>query len=278
MRVRLPFPADRRALVGVVHLPALPGSPEWFAHGQPSLDVLVRRAEQDAGALLAAGFDALIVENYGDAPFFKDAVPAETLAVMTRITRAVVDVAGGAPIGVNILRNDAHAALACALAAGARFVRVNVHTGVMLTDQGLIEGRAAATLRLRAALDLGPGSDRPVAILADVHVKHGTPLANEPLERAALDTLERGLADAIIVSGAATGSPPVGEDLSRVRSAVEGAPLFLGSGLTPANCATLVPHLDGAIAASAARRGGLAGAPVDPAAAEALVRAFRAVV
>jgi uncharacterized protein len=277
MYVELPFPAGRRTLVGVVHLPPLPGSPGWFEGGRPSLDRLVGLAVEDAGALLAAGFDALIVENYGDAPFFGKRVPPETLAVMTRVTRAVIDTADVTPVGVNILRNDARAAIACALATGARFVRVNVHTGAMLTDQGVIEGRAAATMRLRAALGLGPGGGRAVAVLADVHVKHGTPLADEPLERAARDARDRGLADAIVVSGAATGAAPSKEDLARVRAALGGAPLFLGSGLTPTNCGDLVPHLDGAIAASAARLGGRAGAPVEPAAAGALVRAFRAV-
>jgi predicted TIM-barrel enzyme len=58
-------------------------------------------------------------------------------------------------------------------ATGARFVRVNVHTGAAVTDQGLIQGRAAETLRERQRLC------PDVALLCDVQVKHATPLGGE---------------------------------------------------------------------------------------------------
>ncbi len=102
------------------------------------------------------------------------------------------------PVGVNALRNDARAALAIAVATGAHFIRVNVHTGSMFTDQGLIEGAAADTLRVRAALDTR------VAIMADVHVKHASPPAGADIADAASDAWHRGLADALIVSGIGT--------------------------------------------------------------------------
>src|SRR5205085_570792 len=107
----------------------------------------------------------LIVENYGDAPFFPTNVPAETVAALTLACREVVALAEGRPVGVNVLRNDARAALGIAVAAGARFIRVNVHTGVAATDQGLIEGDAAATLRARELLGAaGEPAERAVAI------------------------------------------------------------------------------------------------------------------
>jgi membrane complex biogenesis BtpA family protein len=275
MRVSLPFPPGHRPLVGVVHLPPLPGAPGWVAAGRPPLEELAARAARDAADFLDAGFDGLIVENYGDVPFWKT-VPPETVAAVTRCALEVVRTAGARPVGVNVLRNDARAALACAVAAGARFVRVNVHTGAAATDQGIIEGEAAATLRLRDALGAAPGGPRPIAILADVHVKHARPLGQEDLARAASDAHERGLADALIISGGATGEAPDPAALSRARAGAPDAPLWLGSGLTPAACPTLVPLIDGAIAASAAREGGRAGRRVDPARARALVEAFRA--
>lgn len=268
--MRLPLPGPPRPLYGVVHLPPLPGSPGWVAAGRPSTRSLVDHAVADARAFLAAGFDGLIVENYGDVPFFKEVVPAETIAALTRCAAAVVDVCGDRPVGVNVLRNDARAALAVAVAAGARFVRVNVHSGAAVTDQGLVEGRAAETLRLRDALGGG------IAIVADVHVKHARPLAqDETIEQAAKDAAERGLADGLVVSGAATGDAPDPDLARRVRAACPGVPLLLGSGLTPRNAADLARHLDGAIAASAAREHGKAGRPVDPARAQALAAAWR---
>jgi len=270
----LPFPPGRKPLVGVLHLPALPGSPGWVEAGRLELAAIVRRVLADAAAHREAGFDGLIVENYGDAPFFKT-VPPETVAAVTRVAREVV-VQSGLPVGLNVLRNDARAALACAVAAGGAFVRVNVHTGAAATDQGVIEGRAAETLRVRDQLGAGPGGPTKVAILADVHVKHARPLDTDDVARAAADAIERGRADGVIVSGPATGVPPELVRFAGARRGAEAAPVWLGSGLTPETCPDLVPLIDGAIAASAARRDGRAGRPVDPARARALVEAFRA--
>ncbi|MGE0708993.1 MAG: BtpA/SgcQ family protein [Planctomycetota bacterium] len=275
-RIALPFAPGRCALVGAVHLLPLPGSPGWAAAGRPGIASVLERARADARAYLDAGFDGVIVENYGDAPFFKDAVPAETVACLTRCAAAVKDEVGAAPLGVNVLRNDAHAALACAVAVGAAFVRVNVLSGASVTDQGLIEGAAASALRLRAALGAGPGDATPVAVFADVHVKHAVPLGELDLARAAADTAERGRADALIVSGAATGAAPAPARVEVVQAAAPGVPVWLGSGLTPLNAALLVPLLDGAVVGSACEREGLAGNPVDPARARALVDAVRA--
>jgi membrane complex biogenesis BtpA family protein len=126
--------------------------------------------------ILAGGFDAAVLENYGDVPFFKGRVDPVTVASMSRLAVAVRSEAGTLRLGINVLRNDAASALAVAFAAGADFIRVNVHVGATATDQGVIEGRAAETLRLRAAL----GAD--VAIWSDVHVKHGRSLAHPSIE------------------------------------------------------------------------------------------------
>lgn len=269
-----PFRGDRRALVGVVHLSPLPGSPRWVDAGRPRVEALAARAVTDARAYLEAGFDGLVVENFGDAPFFKQA-PPEAVAALTRCALEVVAAAGERPVGINVLRNDAHAALACAVACGARFVRVNVHTGVAVTDQGVIEGQAARTLRLRASLGADRAGPHPVAVFADVHVKHARPLGGEELRDAARDAVERGLADALVVTGSATGCAPEAERLEEVRQALPAAPLWLGSGLSPDLCPRLVPLVDGAIVGSAAKRGGRAEQPVDPDRAAALARAFR---
>ena len=274
MTLPLPFPADRKPLIGVIHLPALPGSPGWTAAGQPPLGALLDEALRDAEVYAEAGYDGLFVENFGDAPFFKLA-PAETTALITRCTREVI-ARVGLPTGVNVLRNDARAALGAAVAAEAGFIRVNVHTGAAATDQGIIEGRAAETLRLRDQLGAGPTGPHPVALLADVHVKHARPLDSDDIGQAAADAAKRGRADGLIVSGPGTGAAPDAALLERVRRADPGVPSFIGSGLTADLCATLVPWLDGAIVASATRKDGRAGQPVELDRARALAEAFRA--
>jgi membrane complex biogenesis BtpA family protein len=174
------------------------------------------------------------------------------------------------PLGINILRNDARAALAIAAVTGASFIRVNVHTGAMLTDQGWIEGRAHETLRLRASLNPN------IVICADVMVKHALPPAGADLCQLAADTFERGRADVLIVSGKATGAATNPEDISTVKRAVPDAPVWIGSGLTPTNVHALLKLADGGIAGSAIKADGHARNAVDPRRAAELVRAARA--
>lgn len=253
-----------RPLVGMVHLLPLPGAPGWDGSMRRVLD----RAVADAGALVEAGFDALVVENYADVPFHRGDVPAVTVAALTAAVIAV-RAAVPVPVGVNVLRNDALAAIGIAAATGALFVRVNVHTGAMWTDQGLIEGRAADTLRLRAAL----GAD--IAVLADVHVKHAVPPPGSELAPVAADTWHRGLADALLVTGAGTGVAASLEHVEQVRGAVPGAPVLVASGVGAETVRETLAVADGAIIGSSVMHGGVAGAGIDPRRARALVRAAR---
>jgi uncharacterized protein len=252
------MPAQLR-LIGVVHLPALPGSPG----SRLSLEACVARAVADARALESGGADAVLVENFHDVPFRAERVDAHTVAAMTvcclRVREAV-----SCALGVNVLRNDAAAALGIALACEAAFVRVNVHVGAMLTDQGLIQGRADETLRLRRQL----GAER-VGIFADVLVKHAVALGPLGMAEAVSDTVERGLADAVIVSGVATGAPASFEDV-RVAAAASAAPVYVGSGASAGNVGSFVPPATGCIVGSALKVDGRIANPVDAARVRAL--------
>jgi len=251
-------------LIGMVHLAPLPGSPRW----EGSMDEVLRRAVDDARALTEAGFDAVMVENFMDAPFYPGAVPPVTVAAMTRAVAAVLD-AISCPVGVNVLRNDAGAALSIAAVTGAAFIRANVHTGAMWTDQGLLTGAAHETMRLRAALGA------PVLVFADVHVKHATPPAGASLSDAAVDAWRRGLADALIVSGTGTGHVTPDEDVRTVSAALPGAPVLIGSGVTAESVAALPPGAAGAIVGTSIMRHGVAGSGIDPDRAAAFIRAAR---
>jgi membrane complex biogenesis BtpA family protein len=261
----LALPFERPFLIGVVHLLPTPGSPGHDASGQAWLE----RAGQDARALVAGGCHGLIVENFGDTPFFPDRVPAETIASLALALRTVIGLAQGKPVGINVLRNDARAALGLCAATGASFLRVNVHTGAMLTDQGLIEGRAAQTLRKRQHLNL------QTPILADVHVKHAVPLGALSLAEAARDAVQRGHADALVVSGSATGSPADVRDLETVREAVgPGTPILVGSGCTLDNVGPCLDWADGLIVGTALKRDGNVHEAVDEDRVRSLVSAL----
>ena len=240
-------------VIGMVHLPPLPGAP-----GFQSREHVRSRAISDARALASGGVDGLLVENFGDAPFFPDEVPRHIVAELTAATKAVAD-GVDCPIGVNVLRNDAEAALSVAAAAGGRFVRVNCHVGAAVTDQGLLEGRAHETMRLRDRLNAD------VAILADVEVKHAEPLVDRPFAERFSEAVERGLADGIVVSGSATGAET---PVERLRTAGElgrehGVPVFAGSGVTAESVPDVLEAVDGAIVGTALKAGGEVGKPVD---------------
>lgn len=251
-------------LIGVVHVLPLPGSPRWGG----GMGAVIERAVADAVALRDAGFDGAILENFGDAPYARDFAGRGAVAGLAAAGSAVaaeVDL----PLGVNVLRNDALSAVSVAAAIGARFVRVNVHVGAAATDQGVVQGSAMETMR--AIRDQAPG----VAVFADVFVKHATPLGETSIERAARDTFERGLASVLIVTGEATGRAASLDHVSRVKDAVPGAPVLVGSGATPETAPGIVAVADGIITGSAIMAGGRAGGPIDPDRAAAMVRSLR---
>jgi hypothetical protein len=262
-----------RPVVGMVHLPALPGAPRYDdAGGREAIHAAARR---DAERLVAGGVDALMVENFGDAPFYPDSVPRHVVAELTALVGTVRETTDR-PVGVNVLRNDGPSAVAVAAATGAAFVRVNVHVGARVADQGVLEGRAHETMRLRERLDAD------VRVLADVDVKHSTPLGSDgsTVERLG-EATERGLADGVVVTGAGTGRAT---DLKTVRRAATvrddaglDAPVFVGSGVTAETVGETLRVADGVVVGSALKAEGDASNPVSVERVERLVEAADAV-
>jgi membrane complex biogenesis BtpA family protein len=252
------------AVIGMVHLRALPGSPRWDG----DMTGVLRAALDDARALAEGGADAIMVENHGDVPFTAGRVDAASVAGMA-VAVAEIGRQVRLPIGVNVLKNDVRSALAIAASTGARFVRVNVHVGAVVADQGIIQSEAHDSLRYRRLLGVS------VAILADVQAKHGMPLAPVPIEQEARDCFARGLADALVVSGVATGEPTPMSDLKRVRGAVPEAPLLVGSGASPETVAELLSVADGVIVGTSIKRDGRLSNPVDAERVRRLVAAAR---
>ncbi len=242
MKRSLPF--DPR-FIGMIHLAPLPGAPDYAG----DLEAVAADAARTARTLAEGGVTAIMVENFHDAPFYKDQLPAETIAALTRCALEIRRAAPDVPLGINALRNDGPGALGVALAVGARFIRVNVLCGAMVTDQGLIEGCAATLVRMRRMLNA------PIAILADVGVKHAQPFGHFDLAQSAKDTALRGRADALIVSGSGTGAPTPRKRIDEVRAAVPGVPVLVGSGAT---VATVDPEaVDGYIVGTALKRDGV---------------------
>ncbi|MBK8165872.1 MAG: BtpA/SgcQ family protein [bacterium] len=245
----------RPGVIGMLHLGPLPGSPGWGG----DLGAVTGAALLDARTLREGGIGALMLENFHDIPFQPGSVPPVTVAAMTFVAAAIRRDLPDCPLGINVLRNDAEAALGIAVAVGAAFIRVNVHTGAAVTDQGVLEGRAWQTLRQRREYGAAVG------ILADVRVKHAVPLGGRPLVDEARDLRLRGLADAVIVTGAATGAGADPGEIEELRRALPDCPLLVGSGVGSANVERFVPAADGFIVGTSLKEGGDVAAPVSAA-------------
>ena len=249
----LPQWSGIKPVIGMVHLMALPGSPRFSGDLRAIRDAALR----DAESLAAGGVHGIMMENFGDVPFYPGRVPASVVAHVTAIAaeirRAIPDV----PLGINMLRNDGQSALAVAHAVGANFIRVNVLCGARVTDQGVIQGIAHDLLRERAHLGA-----HDIKIMADVDVKHSAPLAVRPIIDEVDDTIERGLADAVIVSGAGTGKPTDPQHVRVVKGAAGDVPVFIGSGVSAATVEQF-DSADGFIVGTAFKRNGDVAEPVD---------------
>lgn len=248
----LPFELDRCAFIGMVHLLPLPGSPRWGG----SMDDVLSHALRDAHALLEGGCDALLVENMGDVPYLRGAVSPATVAAMAIATERIV--ALGAPTGVQLLAAANHQALGVATASGATFVRVEAFAYAHVADEGWLDACAGPLLRERSAL----GAE--VQIWADVQKKHAAHAVTADLS---LQQLAEGAAfcgaDALIVTGSATGASTDPDDVASVARA--GLPVLVGSGVTPGDAGALARIASGLIVGSALKQGGDWRAPVDPA-------------
>jgi uncharacterized protein len=219
---------------------------------------VVDRAVKDALALVDGGADGVVVENIGDAPFPRTQSGAHTIAALTVAAMAVSKAAPTLFLGINVLRNDAVSAIGIAHAVGAAFVRINVPIGATVTDQGIVQAAARDALLTRTML----GSNTRLAM--DVDVKHGAPLGARPMAEVARDTWHRGGADALIVTGKATGAVLDSADLDMVTRAVQKAPIWAGSGVTPEQTRALCGKIDAAIVGTWLHVDGDLMAPLDP--------------
>lgn len=270
----LPRPSDlerlfgrRFALIGMLHLLPLPGSPRFT--GEPGgMRAVIRQAVDEARVLASAGFDGLIVENGWDVPFLKpDDIGPETPAAMA-VVAAEVARSVAVPLGVNCLANAADRSLAIAVAAGAQFVRSNQWVNAYVANEGFIEGRAGLVTRYRHAI----GADH-VTVWADVQVKLGSHAitADRSLEEQARDAAWFD-ADVLIATGTRLGDAPREAQLRAVRAATS-LPVIVGSGVRTDNLADIVPHADGAIVGSSIKSGGVWHGHVDPEACQKLCAA-----
>lgn len=256
-----------RALIGMIHAQALPGTPK---HALP-LPTIITQAVREARLLTDLGFDALLIENMHDVPYLRRDVGPEIIASMTAIGAAIRD-AVSSPIGIQILAGANHASLAVAHAVGAQFIRAEGFVFASVADEGLIEqADAGPLLRYRRTI----GAEQ-VRILADIQKKHCSHAITGDIDMGEnAKAAEFFGADGVIVTGIATGQAIKLDDLGCARVATR-LPLLVGSGVTPESVESLFAYADALIVGSWYKQDGFWRNPPDEARARELVRAVEA--
>lgn len=245
----------RRPIIGMVHLSPLPGSPRYDGTSMKEISDL---AVEEAHMLKESGVNGAIIENFGDVMFYKR-VPDETIAAMTYVSTNIAREVPGLTLGMCVLQSDAIAGMAIANTVGAKFIRVPYYTETYIVDAGMMDSIAAETLRYRKFLNAD------VKIFADIHIKHGYPLSQRPIAQSAYDCEHRGLADAILVTGIATGAETKVDDVKEVKGAVSSTPVFVASGVDDKNLASYHDYADGVILGTHIKKNNDTEAPIDPA-------------
>lgn len=256
-----------KALIGMVHVGALPGSP--FARSP--LAKIEATAREEAKILIDSGFDAVIVENMHDRPYVQPSHSPATVASMTILCAAVKDAIGSAPMGVQVLSCGECEAISIALATGGSFIRCENFVYAHVADEGLLS-RAAAGPLLRFRREIGA---EHIKIICDIKKKHAShSITGDIMLGDAAHTAEFFGADGVIVTGAFTGDPANEEDVAEAKRSTN-VPVWVGSGVDPDQAESLFEHADALIVGSYIKRGGVWSAPIDPKRCRAMAKAKR---
>lgn len=243
----------RCAVVGMVHLGALPGTP----HARHLVTEIVAQAVAEAELLAGAGVDALLLENMHDRPYLRTEVGPEVVSAMTAAAVAVRR-SVTLPCGVQVLAGANEAALAVALASGLDFIRAEGFVFAHVADEGVIESCAGRLLRARRAW----GAEH-VRIFADIKKKHSAHAITADVDLAeTARAAEFFSADGVIVTGTATGEPVNRQELVSVAAATD-LPVLVGSGATVDSIDALFPSVNAVIVGSHFKSGGRWDGPID---------------
>jgi uncharacterized protein len=244
----------RKAVLGMVHLPPLPGTP---FHEEGSFGRILDAAVQSACALAEGGADGCLVQTVDRvyAPG-EDSDPARTTAaalVVNAITQATSE---SFQVGVQLMTNALKASLAVAKVAGGSYIRASALVGATLTPHGMVEAHPLEVMEYRAKI-----SAQRIKIIAEVDSMHFRWFGEaKPAAEVARAAKSAG-ADAVALSH--RDEARVLEMIASVRQAVPGVPVILAGYTNHENAARLLAAADGAFVGTCLERGGWAG-QIDP--------------
>jgi hypothetical protein len=240
----------KKEIIGMVHLKALPTSP----HGKLSLDEILAYALDDLHSLEIGGIQVAIVENMFDTPY-SNCPDLETIIAMS-YALGYLKGKTKVKLGVNVQATSGTEEMSIANICGADFIRAETFVEMRMNSAGIMQNMCAELMRKKHEL----GSE--VKILADINVKHSSPLIQQPIEALIHQAVEAG-ADGIILTGLVTGSSPTVSDAETYKKYCGSTKLYIGSGVSTANINELMKFADGVIIGSSIKVDGKVENPVD---------------
>jgi hypothetical protein len=265
MKLRAIFPHVTKPIIGMLHLPPLPGS---YNYRGTSLATITALAMDDARALVEAGFDGLLLQNANDRPPSLEICP-EKIAYMSVIGSTIRREYPHIPMGTSVTWNVPKATVAVAHAIGGQFVRLeHVYIGMAVTPYGLVRGVSYETTLYLKHLEA-----RHIQIFADVYEAHSVPLLPQPIAEAARQALGGAQADAVLITG-----KTLEQSLAMIREikqTLPQAPVLLAGGSRAEAVGCILQIADGIIVGTALKEGGRFQAPVSPARAREYMDAVR---
>ena len=243
----------KKTVVAMVHLPALPGSPDYDP--EEGMNKILDAVMSDLEALQSGGVDAVMFGNEFDRPYVLKAPPEglASLAAVIGQVKSMIKV----PFGVNYLW-DPVATVALAVATEADFAR-EIYTGLYASDMGLWAPDCAGAARLRSS------NGRPdLQMLFNINAEFATSLDNRPLDIKAKSAVFSSKADVICVSGMMTGMSVDQAELKKVRESIPETPLLANTGVTIDSVDEIFSVTDGCVIGSHLKHNGNTWNSVDP--------------
>lgn len=256
------FLKDSKAIIGMIHVDALPGTPKYAG----DIRSIVDKAVAEAKLYQSAGIDLLAIENMHDVPYLNRKVGAEIVSAMTIVGYEVKN-ATQLKCGIQILAGANFDALAAAQAAGLDFIRAEGFVFAHTADEGMIQADAGELLRYRRKI----GAD-DILVITDIKKKHSAHSLTADVSIAeTAHAAEFFLSDGVIVTGTATGSPTNPAEVEQVKKSVN-IPVLVGSGVTHDNVADYIGVADALIVGSYFKENGYWTNPVDAARVKAFMK------
>jgi len=254
--------AKKKSIIGMVHLPALPGTPLYDAQG--GMAAIRDWTKRDLEALQEGGIHAVMFCNENDRPYRLDADVASVAAVSDVVASLRTELS--VPFGVNLLW-DPIATIAVAAATGAAFCR-EIFTGAFAGDFGLWVRSAGDAWRYRRHV----GAEH-VRLLFNINAEFAAPLAPRPIGEVARSVVFSSNPDAVCVSGGITSQSVETSTLGQVYDAIKetGVPILVNTGFRVSNARELLQYADGAIVGSSLKVDGVTWNRVDRARVRALM-------